>query len=316
MMKTYISGLLLVLSSTLMAQNNADITGVYTLGSSPEGSTHLWVLENGKYAITYFGGVQVGSWKKKDNTFEFEPAVRENKFELYGRKNKDLKNNSRVFFSGFEDTDVFVGFANEGEPLKMKRAFNEDANCFGFPYIHTLDKAPGIVSFMYEHNGKESVIYTFKNQQGYNDFAVLNYVRSAQSEEMSFTAVYKENSLQILNNYGGENDSYDKHPLPKEGEDIDFLMEVTSVDMTSPEVVYYNPSFMSFEGNPEECYEFNKEKGAYIYPGYYKEGDEYDDNEDSFDKMTVIFPYQAIKPVKETKKYQLDNASIFTVTCD
>lgn len=315
-MKTYISGLFLVLSSTLMAQNNMDITGVYTLGSSPEGSSLLWVLENGKYAITYFGGVQVGSWKKKDNTFEFKPAVKENKFELYGRKNKDLKNNSRVFFSGFEDTNVFVGFANEGEPLKMKRVFNEDANCFGFPYIHTLDKAPGIVSFMYEHNGKESVVYTFKNQQGYNDFAVLNYVRSAQSEEMSFTAAYKENSLQILNNYGGENDSYDKHPLPKEGEDIDFLMEVTSVDMTSPEVIYYNPSFMSFEGNPEECYEFNKEKGAYIYPGYYKEGDEYDDNEDSFDKMTVIYPYQAIKPVKEAKKYQLDNESIFTVTCD
>lgn len=317
MMKTYISGLFLVLFSTLMAQNNTDIAGVYTLGSSPEGSSLLWVLENGKYAITYFGGVQVGSWKKKDNTFEFKPAVRENKFELYGRKNKKLKGQSRIFFSGFEDTDVFVGFTNEGEALKMKRVFNEDANCFGFPYIHTLDKTPGIVSFMYVHNGKESVVYTFKSQQKYNDFVVLNYVRSVQSEETAFTAVYKENSLQILNNYGGDNDSYDKHPLPKEGEDIDFLMEVTGISMASPETVYYNPSFMNFEGNPEEFYQFNDDKGAYIDPEYYEEGDEYNDSEDSFDKMSVIYPYQAIKPVKEeAKKYQLDDTSIFTVTCD
>src|SRR5690606_30735101 len=133
---------------------------------------------------------------------------------------------------------------------------------------------------------------------------------------MSFTAIYKDNNLQILNNYGGENDAYDKHPLPKEGEDIAFLMEVTSIDMATPEVIYYNPSFMSFEGNPEEFFEFNDEKRAYINPEYYKEGDENDDSEDSFDKMTVIFPYQAIKPVKEAKKYQLDNESIFTVMCD
>jgi len=315
-MKTYMSGLFLVLFSTLMAQNNTEITGVYTLGSAPEGSSLLWVLKNGKYAITYFGGIQVGSWKKKDKTFEFNPDVKENKFELYGRKNKNLKEQSRIFFSGFEDTDVFVGFTNEGEALKMKRVFNEDANCFGFPYIHTLDKTPGIVSFMYEHDGKASVVYTFKNPLACNDFAVLNYVRSAQSEEMSFTAVYEKNSLQILNNYGGENDSYDKNPLPEEGEDIEFLMEITNKDITSPETMYYNPCYINFEGNPEKFYEFNDEKRAYINSEYYNEGDENDDSEDAFDKMTVIFPYQAIKPIKEAKKYQLDNASIFTVTCD
>lgn len=315
-MKTYISGLFLVLFSTLMAQNNTNITGVYTLGSAPEGSSLLWVLENGKYAITYFGGVQVGSWKKKDQKFEFNPAVKEDKFELYGRKSKHLEVKSRIFFSGFEDTDVFVGFTNLREPLKMKRVFNEDANCFGFPYVHTLDKIPGIISFMYAVNGKESVVYTFENPLGYNDFAVLNYVRSTQSEEMSFTAVYKDNRLQILNNYSGDNDSYEKKPLPQEGEDIDFLTEITSKDMTSPETIYYNPSYMNFEGKPGEFYEYNDEKGVYIIPDYYEEGDEYDDSEDSFDKMTVIFPFQTIKPVKEAKKYQLDNASIFTVTCD
>jgi len=315
-MKTYISGLFLVLSSTLMAQNNTDITGIYTLGSSPEGSSLLWVLENGKYAITYFGGVQVGSWKKKDNAFEFKPAVRENKFELYGRKSKHLKVKSRIFFSGFEDTDVFVGFTNKEEPLKMKRVFNEDANCFGFPYVHTLDEIPGIISFMYEDNGKESVVYTFEIPLGYNDFAVLNYVRSAQSEEMSFTAVYKDNSLQILNGYANEDEAYGKHPLPEEGEDIDFLMEITSKDMTSPETIYYNPSYMNFEDEPGESYEFIEERTVYINPEYYEEGDEYDDSEDFYDKASVIFPYQAIKPVKEAKEYQLDNESIFTVTCD
>src|SRR5690606_39325255 len=164
-MKTYISGLFLVLFSTVMAQNNTDITGVYTLGSAPEGSSLLWVLENGKYAVTYFGGFHIGIWKKKDKIFEFNPAVKEDKFELYGRKNKHLKDQSRIFFSGFEDTDVFVSFTNEGEPLKMKRVFNEDANCFRFPYIHSLEKTPGVVSFMYKQNGKESVVYTFKNPQ-------------------------------------------------------------------------------------------------------------------------------------------------------
>ena len=93
------------------ANNDDEIIGLYALSSStPEGGAHMFVLENGTYAIAYFGGIRTGQWKKiKDDTFRFTPNTKQSEFELYGRYNRDLGDSLKIFFNGFENC-IFAPF--------------------------------------------------------------------------------------------------------------------------------------------------------------------------------------------------------------
>jgi len=310
------------MTSLANAQNNANITGTYSLGShSPEGGSHLIVLENGNYAITYFGGIQIGKWEfNQDGVYEFTPNIRESKFELFGRHNKDIKDSTKIFFTGFENSETFIQLrTSKEEDYILQQVFNIGANCFNFPYVNTFNSTANSISLMFDSYGEErSKIITFKNLEGYNDFLAY-YIEVSSYEAQSFYATFKENSL-----YFEDNKYSERTPLSKGDEDVEFLRNFIDKEMNR-ETIYLNPSYNMFGGidsedtnqDIHEHHVFNKQKNALIDTKSYVEGDEYIKSDESFHNMSIIYAYKVIKEFSKTSvKFIINDNSIFQVKCD
>ena len=289
------------------AQNNTDIAGMYALvSSSPEGGSQLIVLENGKYAIMYFGGIQVGNWElAQGDVYRFAPNPGTNQFELYGRHNKNLSNETKILFNGFENGETFMhaGATKDGS-YRMKRIFNSGANGYSFPYVHTFKTTGDIIAFMSKNHHQDTHSFaTFKNPEGYNDlvanFAGENHVR----ESRPFTATFKYDKLYF------EDDNYSQRsPL-----DEDEIRELIDQEMNR-ETLYFNRSYNRFEDDIHEYHVFNEQKGAYIDTEYYEDGEEHIKSEESFDSMSIIYAFEALKDYTTGPvKYSIDENAIFQV---
>jgi len=304
------------------AQSNMNITGTYSLGSSsPDGASHLIILENGNYAITYFGGIQTGQWElTKDNNYLFTSNLKESKFELFGRYNKDLKESTKIFFTGFENSETFIQLrTSKEEGYNMQRVFNLDANCFSFPYVHTFKTAANSISLMFESYGEgRSKIITFNNSEGYNDF-LANYIEVGSHEARPFYATFKDNSL-----YFEDNNFSERTPLNEDDEDIEFIRSFIDKEMNR-ETIYLNPFYNMFGGiesedtnqDIHEHHVFNELKNAFIDTKSYVEGNEYIKSDESFHNMSIIYAYKVLKEFsKASVKFKINENSIFQVSCD
>ncbi len=297
------------------AQNNPTIVGIYSLGpSSPEGGSNLIVLENGKYAIIYFGGIQVGHWEFiDDKVCKFTPNIKEQEFELFGRHNKDLNDSTRISFMGFEENETFfsTGKKNENENIIMKRVFNPGANCFSYPYVHKFGAIENNILFMATaYNKKSSPVISFKNPVRYNDFVAFYFHKDENTSQPFFTT-FKENKL-----FFNDGNYSQKSPLEENDEDIKFVIDFIHKDKEKDKV-YFNPFYNFFEGDINETYIFNEEKGAFIDTKYYAEGVEYSNPEAEYDNMSIIYSFDKLKDSTiEMVKYQADENSLFYVICD
>ncbi|MEE9363814.1 MAG: hypothetical protein V3U92_14530 [Cellulophaga sp.] len=324
MKKIGISLIILFLSIQANTQNSPDIMGLYNLGSSsPAGGSHLFVLENGNYAITYFGGVQNGKWKNtQGNIYEFTPNLNESTFELSGRYNKDLKNKTKIFFNSFENSETFIQLRTAPEEkYTMQRVFNKGANCFSYPYVNTFKTTANSVSFMsIQHNDDDTnpSIITIKNQEGYNDF-IVNFIEVDSYEAEPFLVTFKENKL-----YFKDGNFSDRSPLNEEGEDIQFIKSMIKME-ANRDTIYFNPSynmFGQFVGNKgrqniHEHHVFNEQKDAFIDTKYYVEGQENIKSDDSFENMAIIYAYKVLKNyTKESVKYKINKKALFHVNCN
>ncbi len=321
------NGILLIIifmSNLAYAQNSPNIMGLYNLGSSsPEGGSHLFVLENGDYAITYFGGVQTGKWKNiQGNIYEFTPNLNESTFELSGRHNKDLKDNTKIFFSSFENSETFIQLRTAPEEeYTMQRVFNIGANCFSYPYVNTFKTTANSVSFMSIQYGDDDTnrsIITIKNPEGYNDF-VVNFIEVDSYEAEPFLVTFKDGKL-----YFEDDDFSDCSPLDEEGEDIQFIKSMIEME-ANRDTIYFNPSYNTFgqldgdkgQQDVHEHHVFNEQKNAFIDTQYYVEGQENIKSDDSFENMAIIYAYKVLKDyTKESVKYKINEKSLFQVNCD
>jgi hypothetical protein len=310
------------MANLVSAQNSNNIVGLYNLGSSsPEGGSHLFVLENGNYAITYFGGIQTGKWEfTKDAVYRFTPNIRGSKFELFGRYNKDLKDSTKIFFSGFENSQTFIQLrTTKEEEYRMQQVFNTDANCFSFPYIKTFKTNANSISLMFDsYEQGRSPIISFKNPEGYNDF-VANFIEVDSYNARPFFATFKDDKL-----YFKDKNYSQRKPLDEDSEDITFIKKMIDKEMDR-DTINLNPSYNGF-GQPDseeedqdihEHHVFNKEKNAFIDKEYYVEGEEHIKADDSFDNMSIIYAYKILKEyIKKSVKYKIDESPIFQVNCD
>lgn len=312
------------MSTIANAQNSPNIMGLYNLGSSsPEGGSHLFVLENGNYAITYFGGLQTGKWKiTEENVCKFYPNIKESKFELFGRHNKDLKDSTKLFFNGFENSETFIQLrAVKEEENTMQRVFNIGANCFSPPYVHTFKTIANCISFMsiqYGDDDTKHSIILIENPKGYNDF-VANFIKVDNYEVQPLIARFKDDKLFFEENFTAE-----RTPLDEFGEDVEFIKKV--IDMESNrDTIYLNPSYNLFgqldddQGQQDihEHHVFNEQKNAFIDTAYYVEGIEYANSEASYEDMSIIYSYSALKEYsKKSAKYKINEKTLFQVNCD
>ncbi len=312
---------IIIMTNITNAQNKNDISGTYSLGStSPEGGSHLIVLENGYYAIMYFGGMQTGKWElTKDTIYRFSPTIKENTFEFLGRHNKDLKDHTKIFFNGFENSETFIQLrTSKEEEYSMQQVFNTDANCFSFPYVHTFNTKANTISLMFDSYGEgRCPIITFKNPEGYNDF-VATFIEVEPSEARPFFASFKDDTLYF--------DDYDSQrtPLEEDDEEIEFIKNMIDKE-TNRDTIYLNPFYNMF-GGPDseeedqdihEHHVFNEQKNAFIDAEYYVEGEEHIKSDESFHNMSIIYAYKSLKEFsKESIKFKIDENPIFQVNCD
>jgi hypothetical protein len=293
------------------AQNSDNIEGVYNLGSSsPESGSHLIVLANGRYGITYFGGVQLGKWHLiEGDVYEFTP-INDSEFELYGRHSKNLGNRTRIFFNGFENGETLIGLNSEKEDeLKMDRVFNTDANCFSFPYVYTFEAKSNKLSFLAIEDYSDAEITTFSNPEGYNDL-IANFNESDEHAD-PFEVLFKEEKM-----YFSEEKYSARDPFEEDDEDMGFLLSIIN-KTDSKDEIYLNPAYNRLEGNINDSHVFNEQKGAFIDANHYVEGDEDVDSDNSYDNMSIIYRFEALNDYRQEEiNYKINKKSLFQVSCD
>lgn len=322
MNKKYILILSLIfISYQGIGQTVPDIVGTYDRShhGDPQGASKLFVLKDHKYVIVFFGGAQTGTWNiGEDSLVTFEPAVTKERFTIYGRHNKDLGDSTRIGFMDFTSEDTFIHFGDPGkEKPVMKKVFNDSPNCLSFPYLYKYKGVAPQISFVnkpYQREGDEVAVqdlYTFQNPEHYNDF--IAYFFKEARRKRPLTAIAKKGRL-----YFEEDDSEEKGPLPDRKEELDMIMAVSHIEV-NPAEVYFNPFYGQYEKdvkNDKLNYTYNEAKGAYISPGNYKEGEEYKKDDESFNRMYIIYAFKAIQPSAKVKRpYDIDQVPLFTVKC-
>ena len=163
-------------------QKTLDIEGLYNLPGSgdPQGGATLGVLKNNKFAVMAFGAAETGTWKMINDTlieFNFKNSP-SNLYTLYGRRDNNLADSSRIFFQEFETSGSFIHVGKSGPgKIRMKRIFNEEASCIEFPNVYTQKSEAGNISFAKQpYEDEQWNIYTFNNEEKCNDFvAIMNY---------------------------------------------------------------------------------------------------------------------------------------------
>ncbi len=318
---------IIIMSNLANGQNHSGIVGLYNLGSSsPEGGSHLFILENGDYAIAHFGGLKIGKWKnigKDIYQLSFNPS--ESKFELFGRYNKGLEGNTKISFNGFENGETFVQLKKDKEEgYTMQRVFNENANCFSYPYVHTFNTIAKNISFMsIQHADVDTnhSIITINNPERYNDF-VAGYVEVSNYESNPLIVIFKDNQLYFED---GRGKSSERTPLEEVGENLEFIKKFIDMELNR-DTIYLNPSYNVFgqidneDGSQQDINEhhvFNEQKNAFIDTEYYVEGEENNLSEDSYEKMSIVYVYKILKKhSKESAKPKINESPLFQVNCD
>lgn len=204
----------LIVSTGAAAQ---DVTGVYyDRGNSPEGGVSYYVLPDGTFAATYFGGIMTGTWKQEKDVILFKNKI-EPKYVLYGRNNLQLKDTIQIRFSIKENDGVAVGFT-KADVIPIKQVFNTNANCFGYPYILKIltpvqDLFAANIPYKNVASEIELPVYHFSNLGEYNDFLLfnlrdeyttpINFSASVENELLYFEGASKgleKGSLDAMNN--------------------------------------------------------------------------------------------------------------------
>jgi hypothetical protein len=318
--------MLVLLSLTVSCKSVAqsDITGVYKIGHSgdPQGGETLFVLANNRFAVLYFGGALIGTWKINGNQVDFTPTMPATGFTIFGRHNKKLGTRSRIFFGGFERGAPLMAFDKDaGQKPILKRVFNPGANCLEFPTVTKFPTVPKTIVFTAlpeteegEKPKTEGNIYIFKNDEGYNDF-IANYTRKSRDVQ-PFHAEIKAGSL-----YFNEQEA-PKAPLSTSGDDIKQINMLFKIPL-NPDKVFYNAYYKDYQEShaspPIEQdtlnYRFDAKKDAYINFPNYEEGEENRPKKDDFNNENVIYKFVLLPVNKVMGQYSVDERPLFTSVC-
>ncbi len=307
--------LIIIFMFTISNAQNETIIGIYHIkGSSPEGGSDIFVFEDGSYALTYFGGIQTGTWMSvRNDYYRFIPNKNQKGCKVYGRYNKSLQDTIQVFFNGFENGNAAIHFNTSGilpsQEIAFTPVFNSDANCFSYPYVYTYNKNINAVSLQYGTNTKD--IISFLNDGNFNHF-VINFYEE-EDDTQSFQVAIKNNKM-----YFSENEFSIRTPLGKvSNEDLDYIKTLIVQQRIIPEHIYYNPSYNRFSENIEAYHTFNKAKNAYIDLNYYKEGSENNPSEDGFHDMSILYSFKKLDSKRiQVKDVEIKKESLFTISCD
>lgn len=303
----------LIASCQQPAKPQPAIAGVYdTRNGDPESAGTLYVLPDHRFLLTFFGGVAMGTWEIKDTNVVFKPQSKPAGFNFYGRHNKRLGNNTRVFFGGLASgPPAAIGF----NPLSknVQQVFGHGPHRPDFPYIGKfVGIPPGILlaERLIDEAGQTAAganwrIYTYSNPERYNDFAVDYTPESAHQKSHHFYGTIKNGRLDFAQK------SSEKKPFGKT--DQKFVEQMLSIPV-NPDQVFYGLNYTQVEPGSEKDalnYRFNAQKDAYIKFRSYVEGEENEPvKKDGSNSLNIIYKYQKLKASITSGQVNLNNKPI------
>lgn len=306
----------------LLAQKQ-NMEGLYYIPGTPGdggGGTTIAIMKDHKFVILAFATLIVGNWEVQEThpqKLVLSPLNPEGIFMVFGRKNPEIKNGARVYFSNPENAETYMQTAS-GE---MKRIFNKDANCFQTPYVLDVENIPEQfffadtteeISYGDEEilEGKPKQLYRFSTQ-GYNEFLVEYYNPSKMHESISFE-ITKDG---IISADGYDRKIIKRKPIPQTGEDAAFIQQAEQIykELYRANFKWVNEDFRVLDNlkSPvrETDYRFDAKKNNYTI--------KFNNYEDGYLKRKIIYKFNKIIPETELlKPFKPAAGSIFTAKCE
>lgn len=300
---------------TYAQKNTENIDGVYKVSDAA-----FVINKNKTFLVMAYGTLIKGTWSIKKDLIELKPQNPDAKFYVYARKNPNIKTGMRIGFSGDKigNSGILVGeFPNKMQPL-----FNEDANCFDFPYVHVFKEKPATLSLLEEQNYENEMgveipklIYNFPTGD-YNDFIVQHMQDGLYHNDFIFKMT-KDGSSLVDDSGKPLRKSTVKEAFPHE-EELKF-MEGAFNRAFDADYKLVNNAYNTHDDMDQEIdleyYKYDAQKNVYVNPAvpakqlnYKSEDYHYNEVLMKFDKIKgTSQPQVAVKPLSN---------SIFTAKCN
>lgn len=265
------------LSLAINAQDNKDISGYYKDSSGAV----IKINNNKSFIVIGYATVLTGKWHLKDQYIELVPYRQQYMYGIYGRHEPSLKG-SKIMFLGFEENKNLFS----EDTRTWISVFNEDPNCFSFPYVKHFQGSFKTLSLCRAGMTGQNLIETAENHSGFNDFIIMNNYRSTKAKTVTY---------RILNDtlY----DLYEDVPLRKTELGQEDLQMFSYIEhearnfLVNPEKIYANRAYnMEVPDVHTQQYLFDKERNIYV-DRFNKEVD----SNSPYHDLSIINEYVKIK---------------------
>lgn len=282
------------------------------------------LFEDGSYLMYGYATGVFGIYKFGKDRLLFYPDKLE-LFEVYACQNPDLRDSIRVNFVGFErGSKTFVQFDQD----RMQRIFNENANCFGAPFVYqkngkttdfTLSSLSDETSIPM---GADNTSWRYKNDTGYNDFMFIYYAPKREYEDFAaLISPTPKGDVIRLSNYGGDR-GYLKQDLNdadqrEQQEILEWKKQYDVSKKAKQNQVYANKHYYIF---PEpDASKYIYDAAANLYTDHNILDNAYNSEQNQYSDPRYLRKYIKLKPENKDKftlnPNSLSAKSIFFTVC-
>lgn len=288
------------------------IIGEYSLsfgGANPEGGASLIIQEHNRYAMIWFGGGIVGTWKiVKGKYLDLNPDKSEYPFYVYGRNNPDIGDVTQIYFDGDFSFNTLIHFGKiDKSEACLTPIFNEDANCK--TYLAEVENKYNELSLAFHQTGEgeayeDPVIYTYEITNAFNELVVCEYIQTFYSKPIR--VVIDEDQLIFGKDKIARREALDGSGI----EEIKLLEEMLTV-ANVPEDVYFSPDFEeSRRISADSVVFFDTKLNSYVSL-------KKDPEDGSFYDMLGVNKYDRLQNVSfQKRQFKINSHSLIYSTCD
>ncbi len=325
-----IAMMLVVSRQNAAAQPARSIAGSYGMEAtpSPEGGTHFILQPDSTYVVVYFGGARAGRWNVVDDTLLYltPTDVPAHTFALYGRRHAGLVGHSRIFYTGDFGSGghyVRIGGLGAGRGQRVRRVFNEGANCTSFPNVDTVAGTPDSIVLVrrdWRQAEGRGDAYAFGNPARYNDFVAVATRReetAAMRGDEPVAAIRADGLYFLKSRHFARREEWEPGD-----EDRTFFHELTTAN-PDPDTVFYNPAYNEPDERPdgdELPFDLKNYRAAQggdaLETADYEEGGEYRADYD-FHDMRMVYVFRAVQPVvARGVRFRVEGKPVFSFSCE
>jgi len=296
------------------------VIGGYSLAfghHSPEGNPKLFLYPGNRYAIISFGDAQSGTWRVvKEKYLHLIPNKSKYPFTVYGRHNPKIKGSTKTSFLGDDFSyNTLIHYGELEEKPLLSPIFNEDANCFDFPYKETINTVYDKISLAYNpyygyDQDIEIDIHTFNNATKFNDFIIFEHTKMNNRSKTSVitigdgTLIFSENQITS------------KSSLKNISEENDLFLKKIMAEKKIPPAVYFNAGYNGFNKDEiiSDQYTYNENLNTYVHI-YDCTGS--DCEEDDYHNPSQVNKYELLEEVTtQAKQFTIAEKSVIYMVCD